>query len=222
MALPHITPVSPVPGHAPDPTHVHPDDLAATLDGLYGTYRASDIRVRYVASAQQAGRQPAHWSALGLALKAAGAVPKRKAGTGARLWVVDPEKITIRGQRERKIDAVMGIDSTTADLTPDEQDRRNTAPPTITWEQARAGAYDDTGHPLQYATVEVAGRPFTVCGTERLSDDEIRHAAAKMRRVSADQVSFAGERFNRCPACDQWSPCDGRAAILAAVGGKDA
>lgn len=56
------------------------------------------------------------------------------------------------------------------------------------------------GHPLQYAFV---GYVY-VGGTEDASDDDVRNVAG----LPGIQV----ERFNRCPTCEQWSPCDVRKA----------
>jgi hypothetical protein len=46
-------------------------------------------------------------------------------------------------------------------------------------------------HPLQYA---IKGHPNTV--TTMHTENDIRRDL--------------GERFNRCPTCEQWSPCDVR------------
>lgn len=58
-------------------------------------------------------------------------------------------------------------------------------------------------HPLQYAFV---GRSY-VAGTENMSDEQVRDVAGG--------VHLPVERFNRCPTCEQWSPCDVRKAEVA-------
>lgn len=55
-------------------------------------------------------------------------------------------------------------------------------------------------HPIQYAFV---GHIF-ITNTEGKNDDEVRREA----RVTGLPV----ERFQRCPTCEQWSPCDVRIA----------
>lgn len=56
------------------------------------------------------------------------------------------------------------------------------------------------GHPIQYALV---GREY-IGNTEYLDDDTIRGLA------DAFPAGLPVERFNRCPTCEQWSPCDRR------------
>lgn len=46
-------------------TTVHPDDVAATLHGLNGTYRNTDLYARYRSIALEAGRQPGSSDSLG-------------------------------------------------------------------------------------------------------------------------------------------------------------
>jgi hypothetical protein len=53
------------------------------------------------------------------------------------------------------------------------------------------------GHPLQYALVGSA----YVGNTENLDDDAVYRLAG---------VRLPIERYNRCPTCEQWSPCDKR------------
>ncbi len=48
-------------------------------------------------------------------------------------------------------------------------------------------------------------------GVTRMTDDEIR---AKI--VAAGGAYLGAERYNRCPTCEQWSPCDVRKAETAA------
>jgi hypothetical protein len=55
------------------------------------------------------------------------------------------------------------------------------------------------GHPLQYA---FCGNVY-IGDTENLTDPEVR---AKTRQQGAV------DRYNRCPTCEQWSPCDVRRA----------
>lgn len=63
----------------------------------------------------------------------------------------------------------------------------------------------DFGHPLQYA---VTGHPHsvTVVGTGNATDETLRNLAKAAGHTGAI------ERFNRCPTCEQWSPCDVRKA----------
>lgn len=60
------------------------------------------------------------------------------------------------------------------------------------------------GHPLQYAMV--GGRGIYVGDTENTPDDEVRRTAEADAWMSI-------ERYNRCPTCEQWSPCDLRKAM---------
>lgn len=60
------------------------------------------------------------------------------------------------------------------------------------------------GHPLQYAFV---GRIY-VYETGNLSDDQVRDLAGN--------GWLPVERFNRCPTCEEWSPCDFREQARAA------
>lgn len=60
------------------------------------------------------------------------------------------------------------------------------------------------GHPLQYAHV---GRVM-VNNSERMSDAEVRAAAGP-----AGASGLPIERTNRCPTCEQWSPCDARPPV---------
>lgn len=57
------------------------------------------------------------------------------------------------------------------------------------------------GHPLQYAHCTGA----LVLNTEQMPDEQVRQ---KVGGTRWDRV----ERWNRCPTCEQWSPCDVRAA----------
>lgn len=61
---------------------------------------------------------------------------------------------------------------------------------------------DTVGHPLQYAFVH---RTF-VNNTDELNDEQVRE------RAGLPHSMMAVERFNRCPTCEQWSPCDARKA----------
>lgn len=63
----------------------------------------------------------------------------------------------------------------------------------------------DFGHPLQYA---VTGHPHgvTVVGTGNATDETLRNLAKAAGHTGAI------ERFNRCPTCEQWSPCSVRKA----------
>jgi hypothetical protein len=58
------------------------------------------------------------------------------------------------------------------------------------------------GHPLQYAFVGW-GRGTYIPNTEHMTDNEVRRAVG----VENEQPV---ERYNRCPTCEQWSPCDVR------------
>ena len=58
------------------------------------------------------------------------------------------------------------------------------------------------GHPLQYA---LCARVY-VGDTENMSDEDVRRAAA------VERTGLPVERYNRCPTCEQWSPCDARKA----------
>lgn len=59
------------------------------------------------------------------------------------------------------------------------------------------------GHPLQYALV--GPQAVYVGGTEGKTDAEV---------LAASSVPYPAtiERYNRCPTCEQWSPCDRRKA----------
>ncbi len=73
--------------------------------------------------------------------------------------------------------------------------------------------YEDYyGHPLQYALV---GYLTTYVGnTEDMSDQQVRQAA--FGAGTRDNWSIV-ERYNRCPPCEQWSPCDVRKMSETAV-----
>jgi len=84
------------------------------------------------------------------------------------------------------------------------------------------------GHPLQYAFVKGLQYPHDplVLETGELDDD----AVIRKLRLSGQELSSAAtwmldhlagyrsqiriERYNRCPTCEQWSPCDVRAAVI--------
>lgn len=57
------------------------------------------------------------------------------------------------------------------------------------------------GHPLQYALV---GR-ITIMNSDHMSDGDIRAAAG-----TAGTSGLPIERYNRCPTCEEWSPCHAR------------
>ncbi len=59
------------------------------------------------------------------------------------------------------------------------------------------------GHPLQYALV--GARAHYVGNTENMTDIAIMTAAGQLGALTV-------ERYNRCPTCEQWSPCDVRKA----------
>jgi len=61
------------------------------------------------------------------------------------------------------------------------------------------------GHPLQYALVGALAVYVGTAGA--MTDDEIRAA------VPGIGASAKVERYNRCPTCEQWSPCDVRTAL---------
>lgn len=67
------------------------------------------------------------------------------------------------------------------------------------------GENDDWGHPLQYAIVDDVRRPdrALIMGTRNASDNQLRKLAGRDGTI---------ERFERCPACEQWSPCSVRTA----------
>lgn len=81
------TPIAPIESSGSD--GVHPDDLAATLDGLDGRYRAGDLYTRYCSAATEAGREPASRVKLSAALKTAGAKRARSTG-GTRVYDIHP------------------------------------------------------------------------------------------------------------------------------------
>lgn len=54
------------------------------------------------------------------------------------------------------------------------------------------------GHPLQYAYV---GRTY-VADSNGYTDDEVRQIAGH-----EGAIGLPVERYNRCPTCEQWSPC---------------
>lgn len=58
------------------------------------------------------------------------------------------------------------------------------------------------GHPLQYALLGWA----YVGNTENLDDATVR--------ALAEEPFHSIERYNRCPTCEQWSPCDVRRVPL--------
>lgn len=55
-------------------------------------------------------------------------------------------------------------------------------------------------HPLQYA---YCGNEY-VGHTENMTDEQVRKQAGTTFPLV--------ERYNRCPRCEQWSPCDVRKA----------
>jgi hypothetical protein len=70
-----------------------------------------------------------------------------------------------------------------------------------------------SGHPLQYAVVYGPGLgPFGTVryDTDRLSDAEIAHDLHPDAPGLARDVRV--HRYDRCPTCEQWSPCDVRLA----------
>jgi len=88
----------------------------------------------------------------------------------------------------------------------------------------------DEAHPLQYAfvlrTVAYPHDPV-LNGTERMTDEQVFAALARRGKDSPGrelpdpvrhQLSHAKgywlrtERYNRCPACEEWSPCHVRKA----------
>jgi hypothetical protein len=79
------------------------------------------------------------------------------------------------------------------------------------------------GHPLQYAFVGHLRYPHDplVLDTENLSDDQVLDKLAmsgdllhREQHMLAHRQAyrFDVERYNRCPTCEQWSPCDVRRA----------
>ena len=54
------------------------------------------------------------------------------------------------------------------------------------------------GHPLQYAMI---GRTY-VGYTEDRTDAQVLASAGM------PDIGLPVERFNRCPTCEQWAPCD--------------
>ena len=82
------------------------------------------------------------------------------------------------------------------------------------------------GHPLQYAMVAGGGlREAYIAGTEHLTDDQVLD---KLRAAHDDSSAaqivhaldhrpahiFYIERYDRCPTCEQWSPCTMRRATM--------
>lgn len=66
------------------------------------------------------------------------------------------------------------------------------------------------GHPLQYALVGFHCNIY-VGDTEHMDDRAVRQAAATKWDVPDRAWEYGPiERFNRCPTCEQWSPCDVR------------
>lgn len=83
------------------------------------------------------------------------------------------------------------------------------------------------GHPLQYAFVQNCGYPHNpmLAHTENMSDAQVFAALASRGKDDngrellpreRQQLARPGpnflrtERYNRCPTCEQWSPCDVR------------
>jgi hypothetical protein len=83
------------------------------------------------------------------------------------------------------------------------------------------------GHPLQYAYVEGLEYPtgHLVLETGQLDDEAVlyqlrmrgdplhkleMHAIYKLEHLHAYRAVIRIERYNRCPTCEQWSPCDVR------------
>lgn len=56
------------------------------------------------------------------------------------------------------------------------------------------------GHPMQYAYIG----GIYVGDTEDASDEDVRRVAG------LPGSGLHVERYNRCPTCEQWSPCDVR------------
>jgi hypothetical protein len=81
---------------------------------------------------------------------------------------------------------------------------------------------DVSEHPLQYAFVTGLGSPDPIVyDTEQMDDDRVLDALYgkvpanvdhMLRHRAAYRVSIRVERYNRCPTCEQWSPCDVRKA----------
>jgi hypothetical protein len=71
----------------------------------------------------------------------------------------------------------------------------------------RSGDKGDCGHPLQYALC----CDVYVGHTENMSDTEVWREVARRGGPGGGYVS----RFNRCPTCEQWSPCEVRRAEVA-------
>jgi hypothetical protein len=75
-------------------------------------------------------------------------------------------------------------------------------------------------HPLQYAFVIGLGSPDPIVyDTEQMDDDQVLDALYGKVPMSVEHMlrHRAGyrsqiriERYNRCPTCEQWSPCDVR------------
>jgi hypothetical protein len=74
------------------------------------------------------------------------------------------------------------------------------------------------GHPLQYA---VTGHPHsvTVVGTGNATDEQIRKMIEQTYGMPLPAMPI--ERFNRCPTCEEWSPCSVRKAWRGKLPGID-
>lgn len=83
------------------------------------------------------------------------------------------------------------------------------------------------GHPLQYAFVQHVGYPHNpmLVNTENMTDEQVCAALSsrgkddhdrellphERQQLGRPQVNgLRTERYNRCPTCEQWSPCDVR------------
>jgi hypothetical protein len=89
---------------------------------------------------------------------------------------------------------------------------------------------DGDEHPIQYAIVDGLQYPASpvVYGTEALDKSGVcrrllvwaernpgsltEAALYRLRHLQGYLPEIRVERFNRCPACEQWSPCDVRRA----------
>jgi hypothetical protein len=90
--------------------------------------------------------------------------------------------------------------------------------------EGRVAIPPGTEHPLQYAFVEGLQYPMDliIYGTEQLDDDEVLAALLpyigdmrddgrqRLTHLAAYRAGIRIDRYNRCPTCEQWSPCQAR------------
>src|SRR3954468_22783595 len=70
-------------------------------------------------------------------------------------------------------------------------------------------------HPVQYAII--TGPGFPRWGAVKYNTEHLTHADFTRGMPPGLAADVRIERYNRCPNCEQWSPCDVRQRLLAAA-----